>query len=195
MTTNQDLHFHKLTKINVIGDFDGDGKEDTIFQHNFSKLYNREIDSSADPLQVNTSNRDNVIKWFYGQESDVYLTINHSSNDTLHLGTAQGLYCLLNIGDNNSDGKDEVAFVVDYCDYSQANNCKIYTLCKGKWNELQQYAVHEDAFAFSSDTSPRFKGIKGYLENRNGNWFYLDYDKDILKGNEKMTPLKLNKCK
>jgi len=31
-------NFHKLQKLFVVGNFDGDKKPDTIFQHNFSNL-------------------------------------------------------------------------------------------------------------------------------------------------------------
>ena len=180
-----------MNKLYVIGDFDGDSKNDTVFQHNFSKLHRVEIDSSPN---VYKNNCDTVAKWFYDQQSDIYLTINKINQDTLHLGIAQGLYCLLNIGDNNSDGKDEISFVVDYFDFSLTNSCEIYTLCNNKWTELKQFGVHEDAFVFTSDTMPIFKNIKGYLENRSGKWFYLDYDKDVIE-TQTMKQIRLNKCR
>ncbi len=187
--TDKNIHLHKLTKLYVTGDFDGDSKEDTIYQHNFSKLFNTEIDSSADPFY---NAWDTVAKWFYNQQSDVYLTINKSNQDSLHLGTAQGLYCLLNIGDNNSDGKDEIAFVVDYCDFSNLNSCNIYSFCNNKWANLLQFDIHEDAFIFSSGTTPTFKNIKGYLERQDKHWIFKDYNK---QGESQMKQLRLTKCR
>src|SRR5690349_1694605 len=84
-----EIQFHKLNKLYVTGDFDGDSKNDTVFQHNFSKLQQTEIDSSPYAYK---NNWDTVAKWFYDQQSDVYLTINKIAQDTLHLGVAQGLY-------------------------------------------------------------------------------------------------------
>ncbi len=181
--THENIYLRKLTKLYAIGDFDGDGKKDTVYQHNFSKLHHTEIDSSADPFQ---NELDIVSKWFYDQQSDVFLTINKRHQDTLHLGTAQGLYCLLNVGDNNLDGKDEIAFVTDYCDFSQLNSCGVYSLCGGKWKQLFNFQIHEDAFSFTSDSMPTFTNIRGYLEKKDGKWFYLDYYRNFIEGDLKV---------
>lgn len=194
-TADNKVKLHKLEKLLVVGDFDGDKKQDTIFQHNYSRLTRAEIENSADPFQ---NEWDTVVKWFYDQDADLYLTINKSNQNTLHLGTAQGLYCLINIGDNNADGKDEIAFVIDYLDFSRVNSCKIYSLCKGQWALLKQFGIHEDAFNFTSDKAPLFDNIKEYLKNKNGKWFYKDYLQDSYEKPDdvgKMQLLKLDKCK
>ena len=166
-TSDDKIKIHKLEKLFVIGDFDGDEKQDTVLQHNYSRLTKTEIEFSADPFQNEWGT---VVKWFYDQDADLYLTINKNNQDTLRLGTAQGLYCLINIGDNNADGKDEIALVIDYLDFSRVNSCKTYSLCKDKWTLLKQFGVHEDAFNFTSDKAPLFDNIKAYLEYGNGKW-------------------------
>ncbi len=194
-TAVEKIKLHKLEKLFVVGDFDGDEKQDTIFQHNYSRLTKTEIDYSADPFQ---NEWDTVVKWFYDQGADLYLVINKSNQDTLHLGTAQGLYCLINIGDNNADGKDEIALVIDYLDFSMVNSCKIYSLCKDNWTLLKQFGVHEDAFSFTSEKAPIFDNIKDYLEKQNGKWVYNDYLQDGYEKQEnvgKMLTLKLDRCK
>lgn len=194
-TSDDKVKLHKLEKLFVFGDFDGDGKQDTIFQHNFSRQTKTEIEYSADPFQ---NEWDTVVKWFYDQDADLYLTINKSNQDILRLGTAQGLYCLINIGDNNADGKDEMALVIDYLDFSRVNSCKIYSLCKDKWILLKQFGVHEDAFDFTSDKAPLFENIKEYLEYANGKWVYKDYLQDGYDKPEdvgRMLLLKLDRCK
>ena len=185
---NNKIKFHKLKKMFTIGDFDGDGKQDTIFQHNYSRLTKAEIKYSPAPFQ---NEWDTVAKWFYDQDADVYLTLNKNNSDTLHLGTAQGLYSLINIGDNNADGKDEIALVIDLIDLSKINSCKIYSLCKDKWTLLKQFGVHEDAFDFSTEKTPLTDKIKDFLEKRNGEWFYNDYSQ---QDNNKMTELNLGRC-
>jgi len=194
-TADYKIKLHKLEKLFVLGDFDGDGKKDTIFQHNFSRLTKTEIEYSADPFQ---NDWDTVVKWFYDQDANLYLTTNKSNQDILNLGTAQGLYCLINIGDNNADGKDEIALVIDYLDFSRVNSCKIYTFCKDKWTLLKQFGVHEGSFDFTSDKAPIFDNIKDFLEKRNGKWVYRDYSQDGYDNQEevgKMLTLKLDKCK
>jgi hypothetical protein len=174
-TLDDKIKLHKLKKLFVFGDFDGDGKQDTIFQHNYSRLTKSEIEFAADPFQ---NQWDTVVKWFYDQDADLYLTINKSNQDTLSFGTAQGLYCLINIGDNNADGKDEIAFVVDFLDFSRVNSCNIYSFCKDEWTILKQFSVHEGSFDFNADKAPIFDSIKDHLEKQNGKWFYKDYSQD-----------------
>lgn len=194
-TADNKIKLHKLEKLFVVGDFDGDGKQDTIFQHNFSKLTKAEIEYSADPFQ---NEWDTVVKWFYDQEADLYLTISKSNTDTLSLGTAQGLYCLINVGDNNADGKDEIALVIDYLDFSRVNSCKIYSWCKDKWTLLKEFGVHEGSFDFTTDKAPIFESIKDHLEKQNGKWIYKDYSQDGYENQEdvgKILTLKLDRCK
>ncbi|KUJ61003.1 hypothetical protein AR687_14850 [Flavobacteriaceae bacterium CRH] len=191
------IKFHKLRKLFVVGDFNGEGKKDTIFQHNYSGVTKSEIINAPDPFQ---NEWDFVVEWFYKQESELYLALNKNNQEKLYLGEAHGLYFLINIGDNNADGKDEIAFVIDYLDFSRVNSCKIYSLCKGKWILLKQFGVLEGAFDFTPDSqkTPDFDIIKEYLEKQNGKWVYKDYLQDSYDTEEevgKMKPLKLEKCK
>lgn len=187
--------FHKLEKLFVVGDFDGDKKADTIYQYNFSKLKKKEIVFAPDPMKTDW---DEVSKWFYDQDSDVNLTLNKKNSDILHLGTAQGLYCLINIGDTNKDGNDEIALVIDKCDQSQTNTCKIYSLCEDKWQLLKEFGIHEDAFDFTGTTAPKFTEIKEYLELKKNGWVFRDYNQQEYDSPEevgKMKPLKIQECK
>jgi hypothetical protein len=184
--TDRKKSFHKLQKLFCIGDFDGDGKRDTVFQYNFSKLKKEEIICSPDPTK---NEWEDIIKWFTKQDSDVYIAFNKTNRDTLHLGMAQGLYCLLNIGDINFDSKDEIAFVIDYLDFSNLNSCKIYSLCNEKWSELKQFSVNENVFDFAS-TKIMPSEIKDYLKKKDDKWFY----KDNLQNGSEMHLLKLDKC-
>lgn len=190
------LEMHKLEKLFVIGDFNGDDELDTLFQHNYSNLNKKEIDSAPDPY---LNKWEDVVDWFFKQELQVYLSMNRSNSDTLHLTTARGLNCLINIGDTNRDGKDEVALVVDLCDFSRINSCKIVTLCENKWVQLKQFGIREDAFDYIKGEKPsKNKEIKGYLEKHNEKWFYKDNDQQLYETEEeidKMKELKIEKCK
>lgn len=194
---NDKSKFHKLEKLFIVGDFDGDKNIDTLYQHNFSKLTQSEIDSSADPFQVEW---DTVVKWFYNKDSDVFLSLNKPYTDTLHLGVGQGLFCLINLGDINKDGKDEIAFVIDKCDFTNSNTCHIYTICNKKWTLLNTIGVYESAFEFYSknNKSPIFTEIKDYLEKQNGVWKYKNYPDEEYENIEdvgKLKLLRLEKCK
>lgn len=182
----QTVHLHKLAKLSVTGDFDGDGKQDTLTQHTYSQLYQSEIDSALDPLQLDW---DTVIRWFDKQDATVFIVSNHN-NDTLQLGLAQGLYCLINIGDNNEDGKDEIAVATDLLDHSQLNHCTIYAMCNNKWQSLTQFSIRESAFEYTSDMPPMYEHIPGFMEKQQGKWVYLD----ALKEDAPMKPLVVAKC-
>lgn len=194
-STEGKIKYHRLQKLFVVGDFKGKGKQDTIFQHNFSRRTKSEMKYAADPFQNDWAT---VVKWFYDQDADLFLSINRDNQNALHLGTAQGLYCLFNIGDNNADGKDEIALVIDYLDFSSVNTCKIYSLCKDKWILLKQFKIHEDAFNYESDKTPIFNNIKGYLEKQNDKWVYKDYLEENYpqeKQVDKMKILRVEQCK
>jgi hypothetical protein len=185
-----------LQKLSIDGDFDGDGQLEILFQHNFSLRYQKEIIHAADPFG---NEWDTVMQWFDRQQPDIYLTMNQKNSDTLHLGSGQGLYCLINLGDNNKDGKDEIALVVDYLDFSRVNTCKIFSLCKNKWKLLKEFSIHEGAFDFENDGNaiPDFSEIKEFLEKHNGKWGYKDYLDDFSDKQEdvgKMKGLKLLMC-
>lgn len=190
------LAMSKLSKLYVVGNFDGEGKIDTLFQHTFSKKTNAEIILAPNPFK---NDWEEVEKWFYNQDAEVTLSFNVTKKEVLHLGIAQGLYCLINVGDINRDGKDEVAFVVDFLDQSRVNNCKIYSYCYNKWELVKQFGVLEDAFDFDSkvNKSPIFNEIKEYLEKKNGIWLYKDYNEKEYDNPEdvgKLLPLKVEKC-
>ena len=89
---------------------------------------------------------------------------------------AYGLFCLINIGDNNNDGKDEIALVPALLDYSNLNSCRIYSLCNNEWQELTVFRILEDSFAYAGSTEPIFTEIVNYLEHKDGQWFFWDYD-------------------
>ena len=195
-TTKIPSGFNKLEKLSTVGDFDGDNKTDTIYQHNYSKLEKKEIDFAPDPIKTD---REEFYEWFSKQDANVYLKLNQNKENILNLGNAQGLYCLINIGDNNKDGKDEIAFVIDECDYSRTNTCKIYTLCNGKWQLLKEFGIREDAFDGKKGKSQsNYNSIKGYLEKQNNVWKYLDNNQNEYDSPEEvgqMKVLKLDKCK
>ena len=178
----------------ITGDFDGDKKIDTITQHIGSKYKKGDFDSIVDPSK---NHWDVVTNWHFNRVTDLYLTLNNSEFENLHLGSSQGLYCLINIGDNNSDKKDEIALVVDRLDVSNLNSCKIFSICNGEWKLLKEFGVNEDSFNYTDKKQKVFSEIKNYLEYKNNNWLYKDYQLTEFMNADtivQMEKLKLNKC-
>lgn len=188
--------FHPLTKLFVVGDFNGDHLLDTLKQSTYSALSNKEIEMAPDPFQHEW---DTVVSWFYEQDANVCLTMGKWGKDSIRFGVAHGLYCLLNIGDNNKDGKDEVAVVVDWLDYTSVNRCRILSLCNDKWVILKEFYIHEDAFNFTNETRPVFAQINEYLEPSANGWLFNDYDEQFSdEANPdmigKLRPLSIERC-
>ncbi|NML36348.1 hypothetical protein HHL17_03975 [Chitinophaga sp. G-6-1-13] len=162
-------HFKEAKQVSLTGDFDGDGKADTLIQQLRLMGDGSPVDSVPDPER---EEYDSIVKYYFDKEIALTIALSSKSGDTILLSSAMGTYCLINLGDNNADGKDEVALVPDLPDYSNLNTCHIYTLCGKHWTELNSFGINEGGFTFTSDTV--FKTIPGYLEKRAGKWMYQD---------------------
>ena len=178
-----------LDKLSITGDFDGDGTTDTLYQNNISGITKLPIDSFPD------SQWDSIENYFSKIDADVILTLSNQKHDTLHLGSGASLYCLINIGDNNKDKKDEIAFVVNRYNFTNISRCYIYTLCDPKWIELKSFNIHEFAFQDEDDSLKSLKQIKGFLEYRKNKWFFISYDDWFNAESNKDTILKVLKIK
>ncbi|MES2656894.1 MAG: hypothetical protein V4620_14960 [Bacteroidota bacterium] len=186
------IKYSTLDKLFITGYFNNDRILDTLYQNNMSDLTHRVIDSFPDP---DNNEWDSIVDYFYHQQSNIIVTCSNGFKDTLFLGTGLGLYCLINLGDLNNDKRDEIALVIDYCDYSNLNTCKIYSICNDKFILLKHFGINEGAFDF--DTNPPFHEIKYFLELKNKHWFFKDYLDNTAETEEelnKMTPLKIKKC-
>lgn len=190
------LTYKLLEKKILTGDFNGDGIQDTIFQHNINSETGQSIDSCPDPWKHEW---DSVVMYFSRNYSRITLSSSLPGMDTLFLDGGLGLYCLINIGDNNHDKKDEIALVVDKTDFTRVNYCEIYTLCEKTWVQLKLFSIYEGAFDASGKEPVPTDRIEGFLEKKNGIWKYLDYIDDLQAEDEtmigKFQPLHLKPCK
>jgi len=173
----------KKTNYYIVGNFEGKG-EDTIFFHYYSHRLKKEINQIPSP----DNDWEDIIVWFTNFQIETFFSY---KKDTLKIGVAYGLHCLLNIGDINSDGKDEVAFVVDWLDYSRLNSCNIYTICQSQFYLLKTFTINEYVFDSPiSDTKDSQIGINVFLKKKESVWYYCCYDEDF----PVMKPLSLDKC-
>jgi hypothetical protein len=162
------IGFSKLSKLFLIGGFNGDGKKDSLIQNNISELTNQPIDSIPDmPF-------DSLQRHFDKLYSRIIITSSNNKFDTLGLGSGKDLFCFINIGDNNNDKKDEIAVVVNNCSFTNICECQIFTLCDNGWKELKLFSIHRGTFLYDTSKT-QFNGIKDFLEFRNNRWVYMDY--------------------
>lgn len=176
--------------LSIEGDFDGDGKEDTIRQFI--------ADSTGKPVTelINYSSYEEALKHF--DKHNLHVQLNMNDTDTkIDTGISSGLYSLINMGDTNNDNKDEIAFVPVLMDFSNLNTCHIYALCDNQWKEVKSFKLLENAFDYIGDSEPVFNEIPGYLQKENNQWMYWDYSLAEEVADEdfgKMKKLKTPKC-
>jgi hypothetical protein len=179
----------------VSGDFNGDGRQDTLVWHLFSGKTGQEIDSIPDPF-VNEW-YDEITTWYMYHQPDGYLAPSQAGIDTLPTA-GTGLCLLQNIGDTNHDRKDELAIAFDYQDYSAVNGCDIMQYCASGWQSLLHFQINENGFPYTPDTQLLAHTIQGFLEKHNGRWMYRDYNDWMNAETPRDTlfrPLRLEKCR
>ncbi|MEI7508397.1 MAG: hypothetical protein WCJ62_02925 [Flavobacterium sp.] len=181
----------KLESKSIIGDFDGDKKTDTLFEIHTSGNNNKIITEVP-----SIDDYDNLVDYYF--KNSIRTTLKSSNNkiNNLDLGTSFGIYCLINIGDNNNDKKDEIALVIDYCDYSSLKSCVIYSLCNNDWQIIKHFTINENSFDHKEGETLESNKILKYLEKKEGKWYYADA-LEVFKSNDtlfKMKRLKIKNC-
>ncbi len=190
-SSTKKMKLEQLESKSIIGDFDGDKKADTLTEIHTSEEENNII--TEIPF---INDYDNLVDYYFKHSIRTSLKSSNKRIKDLDLGTSFGVYCLINIGDNNGDKKDEIALVIDYCDFSNLNSCKIYSLCNNNWKMIYHFAIHEAAFDYIEGEKLDPNKIGDYLQKKKGKWFYADA-LEVLKSYDtimKMKPLKIKKC-
>ncbi len=197
-TNHQIVHkiqYRKTNNLCIYGNFTVLGKIDTLCSFIYSAKDKIILDSIPDFSSCTYEDMEN---WIYDNEIVIYLSINNKGIDSLFLGAGMGLYCLLNLGDNNDDGFDEFCLVIDKPDFSRINDCMIYSICNNNWVLHKIFQIHEDAFDYKSESESLFNGIPQYLHFIDNQWYYKDYstiDYDTEQEVGKMKKLILEKCR
>ncbi len=125
----------------IKGDFDGDGKKETLIEHFFSSKEKRETNKFYDSLEY-----DQLIVLAARKEPISFLTSDDNKIDTLHIaraGQLLGLSFLKNEGDLDGDGGDEAWYVVYWADWSAVNTCHLVSYKHGKWKELYSFQIRD----------------------------------------------------
>jgi len=123
----------------IIGDFDGDGKKDTLTEHYFSRVTGKETNKFYQNM-----NYDELVKITGQKKPRSFLVANFQSIGSLEISKSEqqlGLAYLKNEGDLNGDGGDEVSYVVCWADWSNVNSCNIVTYKNGKWKVLYSFRI------------------------------------------------------
>ena len=131
----------------ITGNFEGKGNIDTLTEHFINVITGLETfkfytnnDTTLNPVDIDFESK----KLAFKRKIHSYLSSNNNKLDTLEIQGQFGLSYLKNIGDVNNDGKDEIALINDYADFSNLNTCHIYKFDNTMWKEIYSFQIHED---------------------------------------------------
>lgn len=86
----------------------------------------------------------------------------------------QGLSILMNLGDLNGDGTDEIGYVVNWADFTNLNTYHIITLKGKQFTELFSFAINEELSFNSENLIDSTKLVKPISSNTIAYKFYSD---------------------
>ncbi|MBO9731537.1 MAG: hypothetical protein J7623_23050 [Chitinophaga sp.] len=144
----------------LYGDFDGDGQPDTLTEHFFSEIDNRETNKYYKDMDYDLQVRLND-----QQEPCSFMTCSNDYIDTLNTGNGGvfGLSWLKNEGDLNGDGTDEVSYISDWADWSNLNTCHLVTWRRHRWEELYRFPINELSIPDTGDSSGAGTHFPGFI--------------------------------
>ena len=117
------------------------GKSDTLVEHFCSGHDHLEV-----AKYVSNFSYDGLVSRAYRLDPEIFVTSTNNELDTLFIrkgGGAFGLALLLNEGDLDGDGRDEIGYVVDNADWSNTNTYVVVSYRNDAWTELFRFAIWE----------------------------------------------------
>jgi hypothetical protein len=187
--------------LTITGDFNGDGTIETLIQDiaDSTGTAVKYIPETPAEIENDTTNEGwyRYIEFYSNLNYRTRLHTEKLKTDALYFGNSQGLYCLINVGNLNTIKGDEIALVIDRLDQSRSNDCQIFTLCNGVWQQVFAFSVHEDAFDYKRGEVAILKNIPEALEFKDGQWKYMDYmdmPYERIEDVGKMLPLTVPGC-
>ncbi|NML22345.1 hypothetical protein HHL16_15790 [Pseudoflavitalea sp. G-6-1-2] len=129
-------------RFSISGDFNGDGKHDTVKEVFLSKKTKQEAAKWYKGL-----NDDAALNKVLSQKPVLMLVSDNRQTDTLFIGDnlrPLGFRYLKNEGDLDNDGADELSYVIDAADYSNINVCFILSVRNGKWTYRYSFDIAEN---------------------------------------------------
>jgi len=122
----------------AIADVNGDGRQDTVREVYWSRTLGREAakflaDAPYDTLVQRAGELEPLVVLRWGGEPA----------DTLPVSSGFGLALLVNEGDLDGDGAEELGYVPDNADWSNRTTYHVTGLRNGQWHELFAFPIWE----------------------------------------------------
>jgi hypothetical protein len=148
-TTNKEDNYNE-TQYFVVGDFNGDNIQDTIFESYINPAmiyaikdwyYNwDEYDEDISEEYSNFIEENKPVVKLYSSIAGIDAFIVSDSKQAI------GIKYFVNLGDINSDKSDELGYIIDYVQHSPLNDFYILTLKKNKFQNILSISIHEGFF-------------------------------------------------
>src|SRR3569833_387360 len=129
----------------ITGDFDGDGKKDTLIEHFMGRTNHQEIDKFHYSL-VDTGWIKDTLADSNGIRKPISIIICNNAVTPLSIdetGKSLGLLYLKNEGDLDGDGGDELSYVDDPADASSINFCSVMSYKIHQWKRIYGFQIRE----------------------------------------------------
>lgn len=139
----------------VVGDFDGDGVRDTLYEQYISQLTGQETNKGYDfrgeLLEDWKAQMDYWERWVREKNPLVRLVSNSPAIQPFDVKSGDGylgfLY-LKNVKDLNGDRTDEIAYILSDFYPTMDNSCSLATYKSGQWKEVHTWAITESDFFY-----------------------------------------------
>lgn len=128
-------------RFRVVGDFDGDGRSDTLTERFVSRLDGKEADK-----YYTTNNYDTVVTLTMAKHPWSFMVSSNPDIDTLEIARHTQLFgvgFIKNEGDLDGNGTDEISFIAEWADWSSINTCRVVSWGQGEWRELLSFGIHD----------------------------------------------------
>lgn len=180
-------------RISIVGTFYDSLQIDTLTESYISQVTRKETCNSYDiknyqspvifkddvDFDENLFIMDTLISLICKAKPRLMLISNNPSNKTLYLNDKEdcqitGILYLINVGDVNSDHKDDIAVVNNDIRYAGCTDiCRIFSYKNNHWIELLSFTIYGcyDPYEEGNVTIK----IPGFLEKKNDKWYYRDY--------------------
>ena len=163
----------KFPKQQLIGDFDGDGIEEVLYESLISKLTGRRIDSiqyfgEYDFGNMVICNLDPELKLKSKSKKYDLKLVEHCQTF--------GLMRVINLGNVNEYPGDEIAMIIDWADWSNCNSCRVYSFQNNNWMLAKQFDIHETTVYMNEYSSTEIKGV---IEKERDGWYYCERHWDL----------------
>ncbi|MGH1337985.1 MAG: hypothetical protein ACRBFS_17825 [Aureispira sp.] len=130
-------------RFSIQGDFNGDGKQDTLVEHFKEEISQQETHKYYEGIE-----HDLDYQYYNSELRNVYTTLESTDGSVFPFlqGSYLGFSWLETIGDIDNNGTDEIGYVFNNADMSNINTFYIYTLRDSHWIPMHHFTIRESNF-------------------------------------------------